>query len=102
MLSDIIRETAVRFAVDAADIVSPTRAAPVARARFAAVYVAGMVTNLSVVAIGQGVGKRDHSTILHAMTRARALRAEDPVFRRQTDDMVSSFSRGVTPAIFLI
>ncbi len=56
------------------ELVSPRRAAPVARARQQAMYLARELTPLSLAEVARGFN-RDHSTVLHA-TRAVAERLE--------------------------
>ena len=51
-----------------------------ARARFAAIYVARECCRYSLNQIGRRFDGRDHSTIAHAVRRAREIADQDPEF----------------------
>lgn len=65
-LSDIILHTAEVFQLTVDDIKGRSRVQYIVRARHAACYLAGEMTVMSLPQIGDRMGGRDHSTILHA------------------------------------
>ncbi len=90
---EIVLMAARSWQVSAADIYADRRAAAITEPRFAAVWVARTALPISLPRIGQAIGKRDHTTILHALRRAERLRHRNPDFRRITDAMVEAVSR---------
>lgn len=65
------------FAVKRLEMISHRRAPVCARPRFALCLLATEFTDWSFPRIGAALGGRDHSTIIHAVRRARALEARD-------------------------
>jgi chromosomal replication initiator protein len=64
---------------------SERRARAVARPRQAAMWIAKQITTRSLPDIGRRFGGRDHTTVLHAVRRIEALKAEDPSLARDLD-----------------
>lgn len=62
------------------ELMSPSRMAPVVRARNAAFLVARRKTRKSLPQIGSMFGGKDHTTVLHGIRRAEAWEAEEPAF----------------------
>jgi hypothetical protein len=62
----ILDRCATRFGCSRADITGPSRVARLVRARHCAAWLARRWTPLSTVQIGQRLGGRDHTTVLHA------------------------------------
>lgn len=60
-----------------ADMLSKTRVVTIARPRQMAMYLAREFTNHSLPSIAAAFGGRDHTTVLHACKRIRALRKTD-------------------------
>lgn len=69
------------------EIVSAGRSRHVTRARFVATWVMREVCGMSLSAIGQQLGGRDHTTILNALNRIPIERSNDVSFRRATDSL---------------
>jgi chromosomal replication initiator protein len=62
------------------------RRAPRGRpARQVAMWLAKQITTRSLPDIGRRFGGRDHTTVLHAVRRIEALKAEDPALARDVD-----------------
>ena len=57
------------------------RAQPIATVRFAIIWVMREHSGLSLPQIGRAIGNRDHTTVMHACRRAKALRDTDPAFK---------------------
>jgi len=71
---------AAEFGVDVAMMQGPRRFPALIEARFAYVLVSRRRLKLSTPRIGDALGGRDHTTILHALRRAEAREAVDPDF----------------------
>ena len=83
---DMIQKTvAEHYALKQADLISERRARAVARPRQVAMWLAKQITTRSLPDIGRRFGGRDHTTVLHAVRRIEALKAEDPVIARDVD-----------------
>ncbi len=83
---DIIQKTvAEHYALKQADLLSERRARAVARPRQVAMWLAKQITTRSLPDIGRRFGGRDHTTVLHAVRRIEALKAEDPAIARDTE-----------------
>jgi chromosomal replication initiator protein len=48
-------------------------------------WLAKQITTRSLPDIGRRFGGRDHTTVLHAVRRIEALKAEDPAIARDVD-----------------
>ncbi len=83
---DMIQKTvAEHYALKQADLISERRARAVARPRQVAMWLAKQITTRSLPDIGRRFGGRDHTTVLHAVRRIEALKAEDPGIARDVD-----------------
>jgi chromosomal replication initiator protein len=83
---DHIQKTvAEHYALKQADLISERRARAVARPRQVAMWLAKQITTRSLPDIGRRFGGRDHTTVLHAVRRIEALKAEDPQIARDVD-----------------
>jgi chromosomal replication initiator protein len=71
----IISETSRYFEIEPEDLLSPRRTHTLASARQIAMYLCRELTDLSLPRIGERFGGRDHSTVMHATTKIRALMA---------------------------
>ena len=84
MIDTIITAAADLFGVDRAELLSQSRRRPVVWARQAAALVAydcGRVSHgLGVVAIGEALGGRDHTTISHARAAATERAVQSPAY----------------------
>lgn len=91
-IRDIISRVCFEMGVPTGVILSDQRGRHVSRARFAISWLARRVTQKTLPIIGEVLGGRDHSTIVHAVRRADELRAQDPAFRALTDRLISEFA----------
>ncbi len=73
------------FKVTLTDMVSKRRARIIARPRQVAMYLCKKKTKRSLPDIGRRFGGRDHTTVMHAVKRIEALRAEDATFNAQIE-----------------
>ncbi len=79
--------TRLGLSVDA--ILSPTRTAPVARARQLAMYLTRELTDLSLPAIAEAFNRRDHTTVMHAIRRVERAALEDASISRAVEELTS-------------
>jgi len=89
-ISDIVERTAEFYDLALHDFYSPQRARRVARPRQVAMYLARTYTARSLSEIGKQFGGRDHTTVLHACRRVRALRDEDAIFSGEVEFLANS------------
>lgn len=90
-VASLARWAAFEMGLPAADVLGPSRAKRLARARFAVWWTARRLRDVSLPVLGRQSGGRDHTTVLHGLTRAEQLRVVDPAFRRLTDRMLATF-----------
>lgn len=76
-IDEIQRKTADYYGLKLAELLSARRAREVARPRQVAMYLAKKLTPRSLPEIGRRFGGRDHTTVMHAVKRIEALKAED-------------------------
>jgi len=81
----IQKAVAEHYALKQADLISERRARAVARPRQVAMWLAKQITTRSLPDIGRRFGGRDHTTVLHAVRRIEALKAEDAGIARDVD-----------------
>lgn len=75
---EVIQKTvADYYKIKLAELLSPKRTRNIARPRQTAMYLAKELTPLSLPAIGEGFGGRDHTTVLHACRTIAELRLSD-------------------------
>jgi chromosomal replication initiator protein len=66
-IQDILMAVAEHFHIPAMDLVGKSRKQEVVNARHIAIYFSKQLTAHSLMSIGQHFGKRDHTTVLHAL-----------------------------------
>ncbi len=76
-VDDIQKATAEHYGLKQSDLLCERRTRAVARPRHVAMYLAKALTTRSYPDIGRRFGGRDHTTVLHAVKRIEALKAED-------------------------
>jgi chromosomal replication initiator protein len=81
----IQKVVAEHYGLKQADLISERRARAVARPRQVAMWLTKQITTRSLPDIGRRFGGRDHTTVLHAVRRIEALKAEDPAIARDVD-----------------
>jgi chromosomal replication initiator protein len=76
-VDDIQKTVAEHYGLKQQDLLCERRTRAVARPRHVAMYLAKSLTTRSYPDIGRRFGGRDHTTVLHAVKRIEALKAED-------------------------
>jgi chromosomal replication initiator protein len=84
-IDDIQKATSEFYGMKQADLISERRNRSIARPRQAAMWLAKQLTTRSLPDIGRRFGGRDHTTVLHAVRRIEALRAEDAGLARDLE-----------------
>lgn len=84
-VDQIQKTVAEHYGLKQADLTSERRARAVARPRQVAMWLAKQITTRSLPDIGRRFGGRDHTTVLHAVRRIEALKAEDPQIARDVE-----------------
>jgi chromosomal replication initiator protein len=80
---------AARLGLSVDTILSPSRTAPVAKARQLAMYLTRQLTDLSLPAIAQAFNRRDHTTVLHAIRKVERRALEDAGLSRTVEELSS-------------
>jgi chromosomal replication initiator protein len=84
-LDDIQRGVAQHFGLQAQDLIARRRTKKIAEARQVAMYIMRNHVGASYPAIGQHLGGRDHSTVIHACQSVERRRKTDPRFRHMIE-----------------
>jgi chromosomal replication initiator protein len=85
---------AVKLGLSVETILSPSRSAPVARARQLAMFLTRELTDLSLPAIAQAFNRRDHTTVLHAIRRVERGALEDAGLSRTVEELSTQLRSG--------
>ncbi len=91
-VEDIQRKASEFFNVKLSDMRTKNRTRAVCVPRQIAMYLARQLTHASLAEVGRAFGGKDHTTVLHAVERVRALIQEDPKFKKT----IESLTRDVT------
>jgi len=86
-VEEIVDEVCRHFRVTPAEIASPRRHARVAVPRQLAMYLCRRHTDQPLVAIGQELGGRDHTTVLHALSAIERRLREDVALREAVQEL---------------
>jgi chromosomal replication initiator protein len=86
-IEDIQRKVAERYNMKLSDMTSARRSRHVARPRQVAMYLSKALTPKSLVDIGKKFGKKDHTTVIHAVKTVEKLCASDLEFREEINTL---------------
>ncbi len=89
-IRQVQKKTAEVFNIEPDAMTAKKKTAPIALARQVAMYLTRKHTSLSLKAIGEGFGGRDHSTVIHACELVARKIEEDSNFRRKVADLTHS------------
>jgi chromosomal replication initiator protein len=84
-IEEIQRKVAEHYNIRLSDMSSPRRARNVARPRQVAMYLAKQLTSRSLPEIGRRFGGRDHTTVMHAVSRVAELMQQDNAFAEDVE-----------------
>lgn len=94
VITPIVEAVAAAFYVTADHIVSDSRQRHHCRARFACYLLGSVCLKLSLNQIGKRLGKRDHTSVMHGLRRARELYEHDADWRAKYDAAVVALEEG--------
>ncbi len=86
-IEEIQRKVAEHWNIRLTDMSSARRARAVARPRQVAMYLAKQLTSRSLPEIGRKFGNRDHTTVMHAVSRVTELMERDTAFAEDVELM---------------
>jgi len=86
-IDEIQKAAAEHYGMKQADLISERRNRSIARPRQAAMWLAKQLTTRSLPDIGRRFGGRDHTTVLHAVRRIEALKADDAQLTRDLETL---------------
>jgi chromosomal replication initiator protein len=84
-IEEIQRKVAEHYSMRLTDMSSPRRSRAVARPRQIALYLAKQLTSRSLPEIGRKFGNRDHTTVMHAVSRVGELMERDGSFAEDVE-----------------
>ena len=84
----IKREVAAEFGIKISDLRSKKRTRSVVLPRQMAMYIARKTTDLSLPAIGNQFGGKDHSTVLHSISRIDKMIKDNPNTRAVVESLI--------------
>jgi chromosomal replication initiator protein len=84
-IDEIQKRVAEHYHMRLGDMTSARRARSVARPRQVAMFLAKQLTARSLPEIGKKFGNRDHTTVMHAVSRVSELMAADSQFAEDVD-----------------
>ena len=87
-IEQVQRKVCDLFGVKPSDLKAKSRTKTVAFPRQVAMYLARQLTHASLAEVGRAFGGKDHTTVLHAVTKIHALLQEDPKLRKTIDTLI--------------
>lgn len=90
----ILEATAEMFGLSVEDLRGKSRSRPLVTARQIAMYVLREMTDFSYPAIGREFGDRDHTTVMHAVTKISKLMAERRTIYDQVTELMTRLKTG--------
>ena len=89
----ILRETSDMYGFSVDDLVGKSRSRPLVTARQIAMYVMRQMTSFSFPAIGREFGGRDHTTVMHAVTKIEGQMRERRAIFDQVHELMNRIRR---------
>jgi len=84
-IEEIQKKVAEHYSIRLTDMSSARRARAVARPRQVAMFLAKQLTSRSLPEIGRKFGNRDHTTVMHAVSRVSELMLRDGTFAEDVE-----------------
>lgn len=84
-VEEIQKKVAARYHIKVSDMSSSSRAREVARPRQLAMYLSKHLTPKSLAEIGRKFGKKDHTTVIHAVKKIEELKETDLEFKEEVE-----------------
>ncbi len=89
----ILEKVSERYGFSVEEITGKSRRRPLVTARQVAMYVVRELTDLSYPAIAREFGDRDHTTVMHAVSKIEALMAERKAIFHQVQALVQELRK---------
>ncbi len=80
---EIQKKVAARYNIKISDMSSSRRLRSIARPRQIAMYLSKVMTSKSLADIGEKFGKKDHTTVMHAVKKIEELKKKDSDFNEE-------------------
>ena len=84
-IEEIQKRVCEHWNIRLTDMASARRSRAIARPRQVAMYLAKQLTSRSLPEIGRKFGNRDHTTVMHAVSRIGELMERDPAFSEDVE-----------------
>lgn len=84
-IEDIQKKVAERYNIKVSDMSSARRVRSMARPRQVAMYLSKALTPRSLADIGKKFGKKDHTTVMHAVKKVEEISKVDAEFKEEVD-----------------
>ena len=84
-IDDIQKKVASHYTIKISDMSSVRRVRAIVRPRQIAMYLSKILTPKSLADIGIKFGKKDHTTVMHAVKKVEQLMSEDVEFREEVN-----------------
>lgn len=84
-VEEIQKKVAERYNIKVSDLSSARRVRSIARPRQIAMYLAKSLTPRSLADIGKKFGKKDHTTVMHAVKKVEELKQKDAEFQEEVN-----------------
>ncbi len=91
----IVHAVTTYFQIDRDELLGKSRRRTVARPRQIAMYLLREETSLSLPQIGEVLGGRDHTTVMHGYEKISREMAQNPTLKRQIEEIKTLAERGV-------
>jgi len=82
-IEEIQKRVASRYNIKVSEMSSARRSRSIARPRQIAMYLSKKLTSKSLADIGANFGKKEHTTVMHAVKKVDVLMSEDADFREE-------------------
>lgn len=82
-IDDIQRKVAEKYHIKISDLSSERRMRNISRPRQVAMYLSKQLTSKSLVEIGRSFGKKDHTTVIHAIRKIEELLKTDSILQEE-------------------
>ena len=87
-IEQVQRKVCDLFGIKPTDLKAKTRTKTIAFPRQVAMYLARQLTHASLAEVGRAFGGKDHTTVLHAVTKIHTLLQEDPKLRKTIETLI--------------
>jgi chromosomal replication initiation ATPase DnaA len=98
---DFIQQVvAEKYGVAPADLQIKTRKLEIREGRQVSMFFGHLFLKMSLASVGFKIGRKDHSTVLHAERRVRGLYQVDKCFRSRMNDIMTTLCICETTGLF--